>query len=284
MGFAEFVSGLFGWIYTFCWSASFYPQLILNVRRKSTAGTTVDFPFINVLGFVAYAASTLSFYYSPIVRSQYAARNNGLTPTVQFNDITFALHASAITSITLSQYLARPLWGFAPTSSNRPSRFVTGVWLGCLVGVLVTYIVVASVKAKGPVDPTTDWCELDIVYAFGYVKLFITLVKFTPQILVNYRNKSTQGWSISQITLDFVGGVLSTAQQGIDSVLQHDWSGITGNPVKFALGNISMVYDCIFFVQHYILYNHAQKGGAQAEEESLLGNEDDEGQRRPRLD
>lgn len=52
MSLLTFLSGLFGWIYTFCWSASFYPQLILNLRRKSTSGTIVDFPFINVLGMI----------------------------------------------------------------------------------------------------------------------------------------------------------------------------------------------------------------------------------------
>lgn len=50
MGFLVFLSGLFGWVYFLCWSASFYPQSILNWRRQSTSGTTVDFPFLNVLG------------------------------------------------------------------------------------------------------------------------------------------------------------------------------------------------------------------------------------------
>lgn len=75
-----------------------------------------------------------------------------------------------------------------------------------------------------------------------------------PQVLTNYRNRSTQGWSIAQILFDFVGGVLSISQLGIDSYLQRDWSGITGNPVKLALGNVSIFFDVIFIVQHYILY------------------------------
>ncbi|KAK2603701.1 hypothetical protein QQS21_004077 [Conoideocrella luteorostrata] len=283
MGFLSAVSGLFGWIYTFCWSASFYPQLLLNIRRKSTSGTTVDFPFINVLGFVAYFVSNVAFYYSPVIRSQYAARHSGLTPTVQFNDITFALHAAVISAITVSQYLlARPLWGFAPSAGTRPSRFIHGVAVGCFVAVFATWMVVTSAASKGPIDPATDWCELDIVYAVGYVKLVITLIKLWPQILTNYRNKSTRGWSIWQVTLDFVGGVLSTGQQGIDSYLQHDWSGITGNPVKFALGNIAIVYDCVFFAQHYVLYSGAHGKDGDYEEESLLP--DDEERRRGRLD
>lgn len=50
MDFLPFLSGLFGWVYTVCWSLSFYPQPMLNFRRRSTSGTTVDFPLINCLG------------------------------------------------------------------------------------------------------------------------------------------------------------------------------------------------------------------------------------------
>ena len=50
MGFLPILSAIFGWIYFLCWSLSFYPQALLNWRRQSTSGTTVDFPFLNVLG------------------------------------------------------------------------------------------------------------------------------------------------------------------------------------------------------------------------------------------
>ncbi len=50
VGFWPILSALLGWIYFFCWSLSFYPQSMLNYRRKSTSGTTVDFPMINCLG------------------------------------------------------------------------------------------------------------------------------------------------------------------------------------------------------------------------------------------
>jgi cystinosin len=76
---------------------------------------------------------------------------------------------------------------------------------------------------------------------------------------VNYKRKSTDGWSIWPILLDFSGGWLSLAQLIIDSSLQNDWSGVTGNPVKFGLGNITIVFDILFFVQHYVLYRHPDK-------------------------
>lgn len=66
------------------------------------------------------------------------------------------------------------------------------------------------------------------IYSFGYVKLICTVIKYCPQVYVNYKRKSTEGWSINQILLDFTGGVLSLAQLLIDSSLQADWSGLTG--------------------------------------------------------
>jgi cystinosin len=52
MGFLELLSAFFGVTYFTAWSFSFYPQSLLNFRRKSTSGTTVDFPLINCLGML----------------------------------------------------------------------------------------------------------------------------------------------------------------------------------------------------------------------------------------
>lgn len=73
-----------------------------------------------------------------------------------------------------------------------------------------------------------------------------------PQVHVNYKRKSTTGWSIHQILLDFAGGILSILQLLIDASLQADWSGLSGNPVKLGLGNVSIMFDIIFIVQHYV--------------------------------
>lgn len=97
------------------------------------------------------------------------------------------------------------------------------------------------------------------IYTMSYVKLVITVVKYIPQAWVNYKRKSTVGWSISTILFDITGGVLSLLQLIIDSSFQNDWSGITGNPAKFLLGNVTIFFDLIFIVQHYILYREARE-------------------------
>ncbi|RDA94456.1 hypothetical protein CP533_2211 [Ophiocordyceps camponoti-saundersi (nom. inval.)] len=279
MIFLAFLSSLFGWTYTLAWSGSFYAQPLLNYRRRSTSGSTVDFPFINVLGFAAYLASSTALYLSPLVRSQYAARNKGLEPTVQANDLIFALHALVLSVITASHYLLRETWGFAPAAGTKPSRFILAITGGCLLALAFIYVLTLTrdpnmLPDVDDVAGSSGWCELDLVYAAGYVKLVITLVKYSPQVLANARNRSTVGWSIWQVLLDVVGGVLSMAQQAIDSYLLRDWSGITGNPVKFALGNASLVYDSIFMTQHYILYPSSRNG---VEQDPLLLGEHGEG-------
>lgn len=98
--------------------------------------------------------------------------------------------------------------------------------------------------------------------------------------MVNYKRKSTDGWSIIQILLDLAGGVLSILQLVIDSSLEADWSGVTGNPVKFGLGNVSIFFDLIFIVQHYILYPHKASGN---DEEGSVGRGQDRDQSRTPL-
>jgi len=71
--------------------------------------------------------------------------------------------------------------------------------------------------------------------------------------------------------MDTLGGGLSIAQLVIDSLLEGDWSGVTGNPVKFGLGNVSLIFDIIFIIQHYVLYGYTdQDQGQDSVEEGPL--------------
>ncbi|KAL9124970.1 MAG: hypothetical protein Q9175_008150, partial [Cornicularia normoerica] len=260
---------------TLSWSASFYPQPLLNIRRHSTHGTTPAFPTLNVLGFLCYTTSTALFYYSPLIQSQYRTRNNGEENTVRGNDVAFAVHALVLCIMTLSQFWPS-LWGF----EKRKVRLGKGVWgivVGCVAGIAW---VIGMAMRKG-LDGGRDagsWAWIDVVYAVGYVKLVVTVVKYIPQAWANYQRKSTDGWSINQILLDMIGGVLSIAQLVIDSSLQSDWSGITGNPVKLGLGNVSILFDIVFMVQHYILYkgNKVEEDGMGWERRGLIANDDEE--------
>lgn len=179
----------------------------------------------------------------------------------------FAGHGLILCVVTSSQYFFPGIWGFDRAPGTKPSRVIMGVAGGSCLAVLATIFVVLG--AGEGADPKDSWAWIDVFYTLSYVKLLVTVVKYAPQLMYNHRNRSTEGWSISMILLDFSGSILSLAQLAIDSYLLGDWSGVTGNPAKFALGNISLVYDVLFMIQHYGWYEDGEKNG---EQEALLEN------------
>lgn len=76
------------------------------------------------------------------------------------------------------------------------------------------------------------------------------------QALMNYRRKSTTGWSIGNILLDFTGGILSMLQMILNAYNYNDWNSLFGDPTKFGLGLFSVLFDILFMCQHYILYRY----------------------------
>lgn len=216
---------------------------------------------------------------------------------MRFNDFAFALHAVVLSGLVYSQFWPK-IWGFQVSRFQRISTPIAGLFWGSFAAVAVVICIVLAKSPDEGYEPLS-WAWIDVVstinrelcsvldlflglsdmrsqiYAISYVKLVITVVKYVPQAWVNYKRKSTRGWSIAQILLDFTGGVLSLVQLFIDSAFQNDWSGITGNPIKFLLSNVTIFFDLIFMVQHYILYRNAEneaKGKNPDENSPLLSN------------
>ena len=71
---------------------------------------------------------------------------------------------------------------------------------------------------------------------------------------MNWKDKSTVGWSIENVLLDFSGGMLSMLQQVLSAYNTDDWTFVTENVPKLIIGMESMVICIIFIIQHYALY------------------------------
>lgn len=99
---------------------------------------------------------------------------------------------------------------------------------------------------------------LQFLYALSYVKLAVTLSKYVPQVELNIRRRSTMGWSIDNVLLDLTGGTLSLINLFLDAACENDWTKVSGDPVKFGLGFVSMVFDVVFIVQHYGIYRQRE--------------------------
>lgn len=69
---------------------------------------------------------------------------------------------------------------------------------------------------------------LSLMYVMSYVKLVLTITKYIPQVYMNYLLKSTVGWHVQNVILDFAGGILSIAQLLMDAFSSGDIDGIKG--------------------------------------------------------
>ncbi|XP_066599126.1 cystinosin homolog isoform X2 [Prorops nasuta] len=234
------ISAIVGWIYFLAWSVSFYPQIYTNYKRKSVVGLNFDYLSLNLVGFIMYALFNCGLYWVPDVEQEYYNRYpKGLNP-VQVNDIFFALHAVCATVVTIFQCF---IYERGSQRVSTTARIIHGVFAG--------FIFISMALAF---TNTIKW--LDFLYYCSYVKLAITLIKYVPQAFYNYKRKSTVGWSIGNIFLDFTGGILSMLQMILNAYNYDDWESIFGDATKFGLGFFSVAFDIFFIIQHYVLYRY----------------------------
>lgn len=227
-----------GWIYFAAWSVSFYPQVYENWRRKSVIGLNFDFLAYNITGFIAYSFFNVGLFWIKSIEDDYKSLHpRGINP-VQLNDVIFALHAVFVTIITILQCCIYERGG--QKISRISAVLLVLAWLFILV---TLFLAVGNVMT---------W--LSYLYCFSYVKLGVTLIKYIPQAYMNYRRKSTVGWSIGNVLLDFTGGSLSLLQMFLLAYNSDDWGSLFGDPTKFGLGAFSILFDMLFMTQHYCLY------------------------------
>ncbi|KAJ2240834.1 hypothetical protein H4S00_001755 [Coemansia sp. D1744] len=200
----------------------------------SVEGLSIDFLVYNVYGFACYALFNTAFFFSKRIGDEYARRNDGHENLVRFNDLFFSYHALVLSLVTFAQsfYYKR-----APAqSSSRTSRvFFFGTLASLAISLMFSSI-------------------YNTVYLLSFIKLGCSMIKYIPQAWLNYQRKSTTGWSIHNIMLDFTGGTLSFAQLILDAIRSGNVTEALGNPVKFGMGLASIGFDLVFLTQHFVLY------------------------------
>uniref|UniRef100_A0A0E0MLB9 Cystinosin homolog n=1 Tax=Oryza punctata TaxID=4537 RepID=A0A0E0MLB9_ORYPU len=96
----------------------------------------------------------------------------------------------------------------------------------------------------------------DVAFSLHAVALtaFTLFQVFIYEAVMNFRRKSTIGWSIGNILLDLTGGVLNFGQMGVQSIDQHTLVNFYGNIGKTLLSLEVVFFDILFIIQHYVLY------------------------------
>jgi cystinosin len=88
-----------------------------------------------------------------------------------------------------------------------------------LAALVLAIAVAAALAAAGTIS------TLEALLTLSYLKLVVSLTKYVPQAVLNWRRRSTVGWSIHNVLLDFTGGLLSVAQLMLDCLVTGDWTG-----------------------------------------------------------
>ncbi|KAL7232698.1 hypothetical protein ACSBR2_010664 [Camellia fascicularis] len=204
----EVLSNLLGWSAFVAWSISFYPQIIMNFRRKSVVGLNFDFVVLNLTKHSSYLIYNASLFFSSVVQDQY-----------------------------------RQKYGLDQRGNQKVSKtciaIVSVAWLAAAVCVFVAL-------------PSHSW--LWLVSCFNTLQVTMTVVKYIPQAVMNFRRKSTVGFSIGNILLDLLGGVANYGQMAVLSIDQNSWVNFYGNIGKTLLSLVSIFFDLLFILQHYVLY------------------------------
>ncbi|KAJ3024275.1 hypothetical protein HKX48_003100 [Thoreauomyces humboldtii] len=249
---SNIISPLVGWAYFLAWSCSFYPQVILNWKRKSVQGLSLDFLYLNLIGFLSYTIYNLGLFVNP---AEYG-------DSVRLNDLFFSIHALTLTTLTVVQSILYRRTRSRNAISPLTKAFIAGSGLSVLVAALLTL--------NGTVGQHV------VLYLLSLIKMIITVVKYVPQAWFNFSRKSTEGWSIANILLDLTGGSLSLVQIFADASVTSDWSPVVNNPVKFGLGLVSIGFDILFMFQHYVLYAGARRTAERGPAQPLPAKEDEE--------
>ncbi|KFB42342.1 AGAP013268-PA-like protein [Anopheles sinensis] len=237
------LSMLIGWTYTVCWTIGDYFQAWTSFKRKSVVGLSFDFLHLNVVGNCCYATFNVLLFWNNHIEVKYFNRHPfGLNPVIA-NDVAYAVHAVFGNVVLIVQcYIYQ-------SDGNVVSLPVKALMSG--------YVILVAVFCALALDRQLHW--LDFLYMLSYVKLSTNLVKYIPQVFMNYRRKSTEGFAISNRLLDLAGGLLSLLQMVLNCWNYDDWQSIVGSPVKFGLGFVSIFFDVVFMVQHYICYNNRKE-------------------------
>lgn len=234
----EVLYNVLGWVAFVAWSISFYPQVILNFRRKSVVGLNFDFVLMNLTKHSSYLIYNASLFFSSTVQRQYREKFgfNEMIP-VAANDVAFSMHAVLLTAFTLFQI------AIYDRGHQKVSKACIGIvsvaWLSAAVCVFVAI-------------HRHSWFWL--VSCFNTIQVVMTVIKYIPQAILNFRRKSTIGFSIGNILLDFFGGVTNYGQMVVQSVDQNSWVNFYGNIGKTMISLVSIFFDILFMVQHYVLY------------------------------
>ena len=219
------IEDIFEVINVIFWAASYYILIYDIIKTNTGDGFSIDYQLLAISSSIYYAVYSISIVF------------NGEQTFITITDAIFAFHgviAGIMVLIVTFVY---------PRNINKLDISVLAILMIGLSMILLYYLI----GIYGGYAPLNDlWLFI------GISKVIITTVKYTYQVLLNYDRKSTYGFAIGNIYLDFFGSLASVIQLSIEFYLIENY---VINIAKVLLTSVSIVMDIVLFFQHYILYS-----------------------------
>jgi len=239
----EFLINSLGLGYVVSWGLSYYPQLNLNYKNKSTQGLSMDFVLLNVTGYLGYVVYNYLLVMNSTVRETYMENTGTHGISARGTDLFFAIHGFILTILVMLQcFYYSSDWKWYHNWTKQGKVACIGLWCSLSYATWCLFFNYSS--------------ETLVLFLriFGNVKLIVTFMKYPPQMYFNYKRQSTAGWSITYSWLDSLGGLFSVLQMLLLYYQSGDSTVFSGNFPKLGLGTLSLLCNSFLLVQHYIFY------------------------------
>ena len=115
---------------------------------------------------------------------------------MEINDLAAVIHTTLVLLVLTIQCFYYPSGG---QEISRPA------WAVCGVSAAVSLLCI-------PLAATGVMTWLQYISVYSYIKIITSLIKYAPQAWLNYQQKSTEGYSVGNMLLDFSGSFFSLTQ------------------------------------------------------------------------
>ena len=241
----NYISHCLMYVYASSWCIRYYPQIILNIHRRSTLGLSIDTLCISIIGFLLYTIYNIYFYFQPDRNKYYLTNRNDndnmsqiskrsihkFNEIIDFGDLFFSIHAVVAILIIIIQCL----WydGIAQLPQPYTLAIMSMIILFSFIYLFIIYYI------SNDKDPFTlvDW-----LFSISIITVITETTRLIPQFMINYESHIFIGIDLGAVTLDLIGGLASFSQVVFDSYDMYGYDHI----IEGLRGTLYIIYIYIY--------------------------------------
>ena len=227
------IAQILGYTFAVCCVLGWVPQILLIQRRKSVAGFELAFLWIEVIDSIIYITYIIGIFFVDDIQEKYFDDYQTQYLPVDVYDVLFATTNMIVFSVISFQYVYFGDGDKRITTSNQ-------IWIALIFLHITINILLWATKII---------TSFDLFMYMPWVMILIALFKYTPQMVANYHNKSTNGISTTMVILELTVGLAVVLQVVIDVINNNAISLIFGNFQKFFDGIATLFGNLIFLLQ-----------------------------------